>query len=121
MAIKRVILANHSRLLLEMFQHVLNKRESIEVVGEISDEKELPLTIQRFCPDWVIISLPISNPIQNWISTSMQNDPSIRFLFFSDDYRNITIKWEMASEQILADLSLKEFIYILEKDFQHIE
>jgi len=120
MAIKRIILANHSRLLLEMFQRVLDKRDGLEVVQEIIDDEELPVAIQRLCPDWVIVSLPISEATLNWTSTFMQNDPSVRFIFLSENHRNIMMKWQMASEQDLSDLSLKEFIYILEKDLQHI-
>jgi hypothetical protein len=120
MSIKRVILANHSRLFLEMFQRVLNKNDRLEVVQEIMVDEELPFAIQRLCPDWVIVSLPLPDPILNWISAFMQNDLSVRFVFFSEDYRNITMKWQTAFQRDLSDLSLKEFIYILEKDLQQI-
>jgi DNA-binding NarL/FixJ family response regulator len=120
MSIKRVILANHSRLLLEMFHRVLDKAERLEVVQDIIDNEELPFAIQRFCPDWVIASLPISDPVLDWISAFMQNDPSVRFIFLAPDNRSITMKWQMASEKDLSNLSLKEFIYLLEKDLQHI-
>ena len=120
MSIKRVILANHSRLLLEMFQRVLEKAEQLEVVKEISNNEDLPLAVQRFCPEWVIVSLPVSNAVLDWISSFMQEDASVRFIFLSPGNRSMIMKWQMASEEDLSNLSLKEFIHLLEKDLQHI-
>lgn len=120
MSIKRVILANHSPLLLEMFHRVLDKAEHLEVIQEVINNEDLPLAIQRFCPEWVIVSLPIPSSAQDWISVHMQADPSIRFIFFSPDHHTMIMKWQMAFEEDLSDLSLKEFIYLLEKDLQHI-
>lgn len=120
MSIKRVILANHSRLLLEMFQRVLDKAEQLEVVKEISNNEDLPLAIQRFCPEWVIVSLPVSNSVLDWISSFMQGDPSVRFIFLSPDNHSMILKWQMTSEEDLSNLSLQEFIHLLEKDLQHI-
>jgi DNA-binding NarL/FixJ family response regulator len=120
MSINRVILANNSRLLLEMFRHVLEKADHLEVVHEVINDKDLPLAIQRFCPEWVIVSLPISNSVLDWISVFMQADPSVRFIFLSPDHHSMIMKWQMTSEEDLSNLSLKEFIYLLEKDLQHI-
>jgi chemotaxis response regulator CheB len=120
MAIKRVILANHSRLLLEMFHRALEKADHLEVVQDLMNSADLPLAIQRFCPDWVILSLPRSNHVPDWISTFIQNDPSVRFIFLSPDNHRITMRWQMAYEAELSDLSLPEFIHLLEKDLQHI-
>ena len=120
MSKKRVILANNSRLLLEMFRRVIDKAEHLEVVHEVIKNEELPFAIQRFCPEWVIISLPIPYSVLDWIGAIMQNDSSVRFIFLSPDNCGITMKWQMASEEDLSNLSLKEFIFLLEKDLQHI-
>lgn len=120
MSIKRVILANQSRLLLEMFHRALDKGEQLEVVQAIINNEELPFAIQRFCPDWVIVSLPISDSVLGWISAFMQNAPSVRFIFLSPDNHSIKIRWQTVPEEDLSNLSLKEFIYLLEKDLQHI-
>jgi DNA-binding NarL/FixJ family response regulator len=120
MTMKRVILANHSRLVLEALHRALDKSEHLEVVNEVINNEDLPFAIQRFCPDWVIVCLPLSDSMLNWIGTFLQNDLSVRFVFFSDDYRKVTVKWQTVPEQDLSDLSLKQFIYILEKDLQQI-
>jgi len=120
MSIKRIILANHSRLLLEMFQRALNQAEHLEVVHEVFNHEELPLAIQRFCPEWVIISLPVSESLLSWISACIEDHSPIGFIFLSPDHRRITMRWQMALEEDLSNLSLKEFIYLLENDRQHL-
>ena len=120
MSIKRVILANNSRLLSELFQRIIEKAEHLEVVQEVANRDDLPLAIQRFCPEWVIVSLPLSNAVLDWISAFMQEDASVRFIFLSPDNHSIIMKWQMAFEENISNLSLKEFIYLLEKDLEHI-
>jgi hypothetical protein len=105
---------------MEMFHRVIEKAENLEVVESLINNEDLPLAIQRFCPDWVILSLPISEPIQHWIGALIQADSTVRFIFFSPDHHSITMKWQMASEEDLSNLSLGEFIHLLDKDLQHI-
>ena len=117
---KRVILANHSRLLSEVFRRALAKADQLEVVGEVVSEKELPLAIQRFCPEWVIVSLPVSNPVFEWLTSFLQRNSSVRFIFLSSERQRVTMNGHLVTEQDLSNLSLKEFIHLLEKDSQHI-
>ena len=120
MSIKRVILANNSRLLREMFHRVIDQADHLEVVREIQNSEEIIFAIQRFCPDWVIVSFPLSDFALDCIRASIQNDPSVRFIFFSEDHRSLKIDWQMTSEAEISNLSLKEFIHFLEKDLQQI-
>jgi len=102
-----------------MFHHVIDKAEHLEVVQEVISDVDLPVAVQRLCPDWVIVSLPISDPIRNWIHVCMQEDPSVRFIFLSPDNNGMTMKGQLPFEEDLSNLSLKEFIYLLEKNLQH--
>jgi chemotaxis response regulator CheB len=115
---KRVILANNSRLLREMFHRVIDRAAHLEVVREIQNSDEMLFAIQRFCPDWVIVSFPLSDFALDCISASIQSDPSVRFIFFSEDHHSLKIDWQMTSEAEMSNVSLKEFIHILEKDRQ---
>jgi chemotaxis response regulator CheB len=119
MSTKRVILANDSRLLREMFHRVIDKASYLEVVQEIANNEGLPFAIERFCPEWVILSLPMSNTVLNWINSRIEASPTVRFIFFSPD-NSIKMKGQISYEEDLSNLSLKEFIHILEKDLQHI-
>ena len=116
MSTKRVILANNSRLLREMFRSVITKAEYLEVVHEVLDNEDLPLAIQRFCPEWVIVSLPLSEVVMNCIGIFLHEDPEVQFIFLSEDNRFIRLHGLWAVEQDLSPLSLVEFIYLLQKD-----
>lgn len=120
MYMKRVILANHSRLLLELFHRALEKAEHLEIVHEVLQDEELPYAIQRFCPEWVIVSLPVSDAVLHWMSAFMQDNSPVRFVFLSPDQQLITMKWQLASEVNISSISLKEFIHLLERDVQPI-
>jgi hypothetical protein len=118
MAIKRVILAHNSGLLREVFHRVIERSECLEVVQEVPHHEDLPLAVQRFCPDWVLVSLPLSDLVQDCISTSLQSDPSVRFIFFSADNQSIEMDPQATSKADLSTLSLKAFLSILETDLQ---
>jgi len=119
MSTKRVILANGSRLLREMLHRVINKADHLEVVQELLNHEELPSAIARLDPEWVIISLPYDKNVHSWINTCMAEYPSVRFIFLSPESNGIKMKWQTSYEEDLTNLSLKDFIQILEKDLQH--
>jgi len=120
MSTKRVILANGSRLLREMLHRVINKADNLEVVQELSNHEELPSAIKRLDPEWVILSLPYHKNTHSQIDTVMAEYPSVRFIFLSPANNSIKIKWQLSHEEDLTNLSLKDFIQILEKDLQRI-
>lgn len=116
---KRVILADGSRLLREMLHRVINHADHLEVVQELHDLEELPSTIARLDPEWVILSVSYNRTVHNWINTYMDDYPAVRFIFLSPESNSIKMKWHTSYEQDLTILSLKDFIGILEKDLQH--
>jgi DNA-binding NarL/FixJ family response regulator len=117
---KRVILAHGSRLLREMLHRVIDKANQLEVVQEVPSWEELPSALKRFDPEWVIVTQPYSSPSHERIDSWMEAYPSVRFIFLSANQNRIKMKWQAACEEEYSDLSLKEFIHILEKDLQHI-
>jgi DNA-binding NarL/FixJ family response regulator len=116
---KRVILADGSRLLREMLHHVINKAEHLEVVQEVPDYAELPTAIEKFDPEWVIVSFPVEEDKPNWTNAYLQVYPSVRFIFIFPDQNHIKLKWQTWYEEVFPDVSLKDLIHILEKDLQH--
>lgn len=111
---RRVILADGSRLLREMLHHAINKADHLEVVGEVTDYKDILGAIEKFDPEWVIVSTSFSDRFYS----SVHENPSVRFLFLSPDKNEIK-KWQASYEENYSGLSLKDFIYLLEKDLQH--
>lgn len=114
MVTKRVILANGPRLLREMLQRVINKAEHLEVVQEVTDDKDLPGVVETLDPEWVIVTRPFGQHTHSWILEY----PSVHFIFLSPIENHIKVKWQTSAEENYSDLSLKDFIHILEKDLQ---
>lgn len=120
MSIKRVILANGSRLLREMLHRAIEKAEHLQVVQEIPSWEGLPSALKLFDPEWVIVTQPYSNQSHKPIDSCMEDNPSVRFIFLSPTQNHIKMKWQASCEEEYQDLSLKEFINLLEKDLQQI-
>ena len=119
MSTKRVILADGSRLVRELLHHVIDKADHLQVVDEVANHQGLPMSIRRFEPDWVILPLPYGNPVHRWIDGCMRDHPAVRFVFLSPGQNNIKMTWQMSCEEEYSNLSLQEFIHILETDLRH--
>ena len=114
---KRVILANGPRLLREMLHRVIDKAEHLEVIREIGDDEALPETIKTLEPEWVIVAASFSDRSHHWT----REFPAVGFVFVSPSDNLIKMKCPTAYEENYADLSLKDFIQILEKDLQPLD
>ena len=111
---QRIILANASRLLRDMLKRIIFKSDHLELVREITDQKELPSVIERTNPEWVIISLSYDDGIPAWVDSYMADHPSVRFLGVASDGSKIKMKWLEIHEQELNGLSLNDLLHILE-------
>jgi len=111
---QRIVLANGSRLLRDMLKRILFKSDKLEVVREVTDQKELSSVIEHTNPQWVIISLAFDNGVPAWVDGFMANYPSVRFMAVATDGSKIKMKWLEVHEQELDSLSLNDLIRILE-------
>jgi hypothetical protein len=118
MTTKRVILANGSRLIREMLHRALAKADRLEVVQEIPGWEGLPSALEQFDTSWVIVAQPYGNHPLYRIDSCMKEHPSVRFIFLSPNQNNIKMKWQSGQEEDFSDLSLREFIHILQEDRQ---
>ncbi|RPI86398.1 MAG: DNA-binding response regulator [Chloroflexi bacterium] len=121
MSTKRIILANNSRLLREMLRHVLGKADGLEIVQESPGGEEIPSAIEKFDPEWVILSLPSNGYSRDCLETCMAQYPGVRFILLSPGNNAIRIRMrgQAAFEEDLSNLSLRDFIHVLAKDLQH--
>ena len=114
MSEQRIVLANGSRLLRDMLKRIMFKSDQLEVVREVTDQKELPSVIESTNPQWVIVSLSFDNVIPPWVDSFMVSHPSVRFMGLASDGSKVRMKWLEVHEQELNELSLNELIHILE-------
>lgn len=120
MSTKRVILANNSRLVREMLHRVIDKADSLEVVQDIPDQRALDSAIERFAPEWVILSSPQrGDATDNWLDTGASKYPSVRYIVLSPDHSNIRVRLQNSPEEDISRLSVDDFIHVLERDLQH--
>lgn len=115
---KRVLLAAGPRLLREMLLHALGKADQLEMVGNVPNQRDLSASIERYDPEWVILSVPYSRHAHRWAGPFLEEHPSLRFVFLAPGQKQITMKWQ-ASHEEFSNLSLRELIDILVKDLQH--
>lgn len=116
---QRIILANSSRLLREMLNRILRKTDSLKVVREVSDQKELPEAIQQDDAEWLIMSLPEDEKMPEWVDVYMMEHPSLHILTVSPDGGRVRLRWLESHEEDLVDPSLDELILVLERDPGH--
>ena len=115
---KRIILADGSRLVREMLHRALDKADRLEVVQELHEYGDLPSAIRRFDPAWVILSFSYNEKTHGWLDACMEDHPCVRFIFLSPSQNHIKMMWQTSYEEEYANLSLNEFIDILERDVQ---
>jgi hypothetical protein len=113
-----VILADGSRLLRELLHRAIDKADRLQVVDEVANPEELSLSIEKFDAEWVIVSLPDSRCGQRWLHPCLVEHPSVRFVFLSPHQNHIKMKSQRSYEEEYPNLSLIEFIHILERDLQ---
>ena len=116
---QRIILANSSRLLREMLNRILRKTDSLKVVREISDQKELPDAIQQDDAEWLIMSLPEDEKMPEWVDVYMMEHPSLHILTVSPDGGRVRLRWLESHEEDLVDPSLDDLILVLEREPGH--
>jgi DNA-binding NarL/FixJ family response regulator len=113
MSEQRIILANGSRLVREMLNRILYKTENLEVVKEVTDNKNIPNAIEKHDAEWVVMSLPANHTIPDWVDTYIVDHPRVRFMAVADDGSWVKTKWLESHEEELDNLSLKDLIHIL--------
>ena len=121
MAIKRVLLGNDSRLLREVLQQVIGEADQLEVVQGSPDHADLQAVIERLDPDWVILSPSLNRKGHHWIDSHIADFPAVRFILVSLESHTIKMKWQTSYEEDLTNLSLADFIHLLQRDLQPIQ
>ena len=98
----------------DMLKRIIYKSDHLEVVREVTDQKELPYVIEHTQPEWVILSLSFDDGVPAWVDGFMVSHPSVRFMALAADGSKIKLKWLEVHEQELDGLSLNDLIRILE-------
>lgn len=111
---RRIVLAIGSRLMRDMLKRILFKSDHIDVVREVTDQRELPSVLENTHPEWVILSLSFDNDVPAWVDNLIASHPSVRFMALAADGSKVKMKWLEVHEHELDEASLNDLIQILE-------
>jgi len=76
----RVLVANQPRLMRELIVGALTDQPDIEIVGEVTDDAEVPSQVGKILPDLVVISLDQSGERPVLCDTILHQHPEVRII-----------------------------------------
>jgi DNA-binding NarL/FixJ family response regulator len=97
----RVLVANRPRLIRELIMATISDQPDIEIVGEVFDESEIELAIERTHPDFLIVALEQSDRLPGICQKILRNHPQIRVIAIASNRDKLM--FYSASFQIQSD------------------
>jgi len=97
----RVLVANKPRLIRELIMATISDQPDIEIVGEVVDESEIELAIERTHPDFLIVALEQSDRLPGVCQKILRTHPEMRVIAIAPDRDNLM--FYSASLQIQSD------------------
>jgi DNA-binding NarL/FixJ family response regulator len=97
----RVLVANRPRLMRELILETLADQPGIEVVGEVTDEVEIPDRVHQTLPDFLVIALDEPGRRPDICETILRAHPEVRILAVAPGQNRTICYW--ASFDIHSD------------------
>jgi hypothetical protein len=110
----KIVLANQSKLLREMLSRVFANLEDFVIVQEIENPTLLARILKETDIDWVLFSSIHQQEKLEWINDLIRIHPEVCFADIALDRSEVTFTWVNHPETGVSDLSLEEFVTILE-------
>lgn len=76
----RVLVANQPRLMRELVMATIADQPDIEIVGEVEDESEIKVAVERSRPDFLIIALGRSRRLPAVCEPILEEFPQVKIL-----------------------------------------
>jgi DNA-binding NarL/FixJ family response regulator len=89
----RILVANRPRLMRELLLATLADRPNIEIVGEVSNEAEIPATVKRTAPDLLLISLDDLGQRPRICDTVLRANPDVRIIAVASEHNRSVCYW----------------------------
>jgi DNA-binding NarL/FixJ family response regulator len=97
----RVLVANRPRLMRELILATLSDQPGIEIVGEVSDDSEIPDQVSLTSPDLVVIALDEPGKRPHICDSILRRYPELRILAVASQQNRSICYW--AAFDILSD------------------
>jgi DNA-binding NarL/FixJ family response regulator len=89
----RILVANRPRLMRELLLATLADRPNIEIVGEVSNEAEIPASVKRTAPDLLLISLDDLGKRPRICDTVLRANPDVRIIAVASEHNRSVCYW----------------------------
>jgi DNA-binding NarL/FixJ family response regulator len=89
----RILVANRPRFVRELLLATLADRPNIEIVGEVSNEAEIPASVKRTAPDLLLISLDDSGKRPRVCDTVLRSNPEVRIVAVASEHNRSVCYW----------------------------
>jgi chemotaxis response regulator CheB len=89
----RILVANRPRLMRELLLATLADRPDIEIVGEVSNEAEIPASVKRTAPDLLVISLDDLGARPRICDTVLRAHPDLRIIAVASEHNRSVCYW----------------------------
>ena len=89
----RILVANRPRLMRELLLATLADRPNIEIVGEVSNEAEIPASVKRTAPDLLLISLDDLGQRPRICDTVLRANPDVRIIAVASEHNRSVCYW----------------------------
>jgi two-component system nitrate/nitrite response regulator NarL len=89
----RILVANRPRLMRELILATLADQPDIEIVGEVSDDAEIPELVHKTLPDWLVIALDESGKRPSLCDRILREHPEVRIIAVASDENRTVGYW----------------------------
>jgi len=89
----RVLVANHPRLMRDIILTTFADQPDIEVVGEVTDESEIPEKVKTTLPDFVVIALDQPGRRPHICDTLLREHPEVHVIAVAHEINHIVCYW----------------------------
>jgi AmiR/NasT family two-component response regulator len=89
----RVLVANQPRLIRELIVGALTDQPDMEIVGEVTNDAEIPSLVAKISPDLVVISLDQSGKRPVLCDTILQQNPKVRIIAVAFEKNQSVYYW----------------------------
>jgi DNA-binding NarL/FixJ family response regulator len=97
----RILVANRPKLMRELIVGTLADEPGIEIVGEVSDEAQIPARVHETLPDLLVIALDEPGKRPRICDAVLRDHPHLRIIAVASDQNRSTGYW--ASFDIHSD------------------
>lgn len=97
----RILVANRPKLIRELILTALADQPGIEIVGEVSDDAEIPHRVQETLPDLLVIALDEPGLRPRICDAVLREHPNLRIIAVASDQNRSVRYW--ASLDIHSD------------------